>query len=75
MDQLIKNPQAKWYLDLSSRFEELVGNLEIDEDQASELKIFVLQVAKDQYMAGNRSGIKWARQQSSSTPMNLMTIA
>ncbi len=75
MEQLIKNPQAKWYLDLSSRFEELVSNLEIDDDQASELKIFVLQVAKDQYLAGNRSGIKWARSQSAGTPMNLMTIA
>lgn len=60
MKTTFKNPQAEWYLDLSTRFEELVSVIGINEDQASEIKVFLLQVAKDQYMRGNRSGIKWS---------------
>jgi ribosome assembly protein YihI (activator of Der GTPase) len=64
METLVKNTQARWYTELTERFETLMEQLGIDEDTGSEIKIFLLQIARDQYMAGNRSGIRWARTQS-----------
>lgn len=59
----VKNPQAKWYIDLSSKFASLMQNLGMPDDVAQEIKTFMLTVARDQYMAGNKSGIRWARTQ------------
>lgn len=64
METLVKNTQARWYTELTERFETLMEQLGIDEDTGSEIKLFLLQIARDQYMAGNRSGIRWARTQS-----------
>lgn len=60
----IKNPKAKWYVELMERFNVIVEKQALPEDVASELKVFMLEVARKQYMAGNRSGIRWAREQS-----------
>lgn len=59
----IKNPKAKWYLELMDRFNLLVEKLAVSEDVASEFKVLLLETAKEQYMAGNRSGIAWIRKQ------------
>ena len=64
MNVQIKNPQAKWYIDLMERFKTLTQKFAIPEDTASEFKLFLLEVAREQYMAGNRSGIRWAREQT-----------
>ncbi len=58
------NTQARWYVELTEKFTSLMETLGLDEDVASEIKLFVLQIARDQYMAGNRSGIRWARSQN-----------
>lgn len=60
----IKNPNAKWYVELMERFNRIVEKQALPDDVASELKVFMLEVARKQYMAGNRSGIRWAREQS-----------
>lgn len=59
----IKNPEAKWYVELCNQFEEMTRKFSIKDDAASELKVFVLEIARNQYLAGNRSGIRWAREQ------------
>lgn len=59
----IKNPNAKWYVELMEKFHSLAEKQALPEDVASELKVFMLEVARQQYMAGNRSGIRWAREQ------------
>ncbi|MFH1712434.1 MAG: hypothetical protein ABH846_04340 [Patescibacteria group bacterium] len=64
MDFQIKNPTAKWYIDLMERYKMLINKFGMPEDLASELKVFLLEVAREQYMAGNRSGIRWAREQT-----------
>lgn len=61
----IKNPKAKWYVELTGKFNDIVERTAVDEDAASELKVLLLETARNQYLAGNRSGIRWAREQMS----------
>lgn len=56
-------PKAKWYTELLHRFNELVQRTGLPEDVASEVKILLFEIAKEQYLAGNRSGIAWLRKQ------------
>jgi hypothetical protein len=56
--------QAKWYLELCADLESLLEALEVSEEGGEEIKTFMLEVARNQYLAGNRSGIRWAREQS-----------
>jgi len=57
----IKNPKAKWYIELLERLGSLTEKYSIPEDIESEFKVLLLEVAREQYMTGNRSGIAWAR--------------
>lgn len=56
--------QAKWYLELCADLESLLEALEVSEKGGEEIKTFMLEVARNQYLAGNRSGIRWAREQA-----------
>ena len=60
----VKNPNAKWYVDLCNRFEALMHNLGIPSEPSAKIKNLLIEIAKEQYMAGNRSGIRWAREQA-----------
>jgi len=60
-NEFIKNPKAKWYLELMARFDAIVENWSIPESAAKEFKIFLLEVAREQYMAGNRQAVSWAK--------------
>jgi hypothetical protein len=64
MSVQIKNPKAIWYVKMMEQFNTLMQRLSMPEDAQSEIKTMFLEVAKDQYMAGNRSGIRWQREQS-----------
>lgn len=57
----VKNPKANWYMKLMEKFNSLMERQGVPEDLASEFKVFLLETAREQYMAGNRSGIAWAR--------------
>ena len=57
-----KNPKAEWYIDLMERYETLVKELGLSKHEAGEIKNFLLATAREQYMAGNRSGIAWMHQ-------------
>ena len=56
--------QAKWYIDLCTELDALLEGLEVHEEGIEEVKTFVLELARNQYLAGNRSGIRWAREQA-----------
>lgn len=56
--------QAKWYLELCADLDALLEALEVREEGSEEIKTFMLEVARNQYLAGNRSGIRWAREQA-----------
>lgn len=64
MSQYVKNTKAKWYTQLMKRFEDLMARLGMPDPAIDELKEFMLSVAREQYMAGNRSGIRWAHEQN-----------
>ena len=54
-----KNGIPNWYSIMMSNFDSLIEKLGIPENIASELQTFVTTVAKDQFKAGNKSGIAW----------------
>lgn len=56
--------QAKWYVDLCLELDTILEALEVNEEGAAEIKTFMLELARNQYLAGNRSGIRWAREQA-----------
>lgn len=64
----VKNAKANWYLKLMEKFDALIEKLAVPEDVASEFKVFLLETAREQYMAGNRSGIAWARKTPARSP-------
>lgn len=68
MSYEVKNPKANWYIKLMERFNSMMERLGMPEDVSSEVKVLLLEVAKEQYMTGNKSGIRWAREQMQKTP-------
>ncbi len=63
-------PQTKsrWYNALVDRFMTLSRKYDLPQDIANEFLGLTIDIAKEQFKAGNRSGIAWAR----STPPNGM---
>jgi len=57
-------PKAKWYVSIQKRLTEFSEKLALPEDIASEIKVFVFEVAREQYKKGNNSGICWARERA-----------
>jgi len=56
-------PIKTWQQKLTSGINSLAEEFGLDDGSASRMREFVFQIAKDQYLAGNRSGIRWARTQ------------
>lgn len=56
-------PKATWYRTLVERFNVIVERHALPESAASDMKALLLDVAREQYMSGNKSGIRWARLQ------------
>lgn len=52
-----------WYSILMDTFHGIMKKHDMPEDIANEIESFVLTVAKDQFRAGNRSGIAWTHKQ------------
>lgn len=67
MTVLVKKPKATWYLSLMEKFELLTKQFSIPEDTASAFKLLLLETAREQYMAGNKSGIHWMKKQLTKT--------
>ena len=61
-----------WYREITSRVNSLSETFGLDDMQTSDLRTFVVSVAKDQYKIGNKSGAAWAfkqkREGSTSSP-------
>lgn len=52
---------AKWYVDLATSANSLGEELGLDEHGTQKLRDLLINKGKEQFLAGNRSGIKWAR--------------
>jgi RNA polymerase subunit RPABC4/transcription elongation factor Spt4 len=53
----------KWHLPFIERVHALCEECGLDDFHTSKWRDFVITVAKEQYKVGNRSGIRWAREQ------------
>lgn len=61
----IQNKQNKnWHKLLCDRALSLSEQLGLDDTQTLFLRDFVVTIAKDQYLVGNKSGIAWAFKQA-----------
>lgn len=54
---------TNWYRELVSRVNSLSETFGLDDLQTSDLRTFVVNVARDQYKIGNKLGISWAFKQ------------
>jgi hypothetical protein len=48
-----------WHVKITERFDTLMEKLGIPDDIAQEVRTLLLEVAKEQYKSGNKSGIRW----------------
>jgi hypothetical protein len=53
--------KISWITKLNNSFNDLMNRLEMPGDLADEIRGFMMQIAREQYKAGNNSGIRWAR--------------
>lgn len=71
--------KLSWVEELDNRFHGLMGKFDMPEDIAFEIHNFVLEVAREQYKTGNRSGIAWLRRKQSeerrTAPLTAMATA
>lgn len=51
-----------WHIELGAAINGFAEELGLDDMSTQRLRDFVFGTAKDQFKAGNRSGIRWARQ-------------
>lgn len=64
--------KRSWVEKLTERFQNLMSKYDMPEDINHEIESFMLAVAKEQYLAGNRGGIAWLRKQVGATKGQLL---
>ncbi|MBU0531198.1 MAG: hypothetical protein ABIG32_01240 [Candidatus Uhrbacteria bacterium] len=57
----MENSSPKWYVDMTTRFNQLAQNFGLEGPAADDLRSFMIEIAKEQYKVGNKCGIRWAR--------------
>ncbi|TAK04123.1 hypothetical protein EPO34_03165 [Patescibacteria group bacterium] len=55
------NDKASWFMSLIGSIQGMAEELGLDDVSSQKLREFVLGIAKEEFKAGNRSGISWAR--------------
>ncbi len=61
-----QDPKSEsWYSRLLGNVTSMADTMELESEQRETLRDFVLGIAKDQYCAGNKAGIRWLRVQMS----------
>lgn len=59
-----KDPKGEsWYSKMQSGITQLSDQLELESEQRETLRDFITSIAKEQFCAGNKSGILWLRAQ------------
>ncbi|HRH32195.1 MAG TPA: hypothetical protein PLK06_02625 [bacterium] len=66
------NDKKSWLDKLSERFDALMTKFDMPEDIRHEIETFMLSVAKEQYLTGNKAGISWLRKQVGAKPGQLL---
>lgn len=66
------NEKKNWSAQLMERFDALMKKFDMPEDIQIDLRNFVSDVAREQYMAGNRNGIGWLRKKAGAKPGQML---
>lgn len=53
--------QGNWYYKLLDKVNELIRKFDLPEDIAGEVQALTIEVAREQFKAGNKSGIAWLK--------------
>lgn len=53
--------QGNWYYKLLDKVNELIRRFDLPEDIAAEVQALAIEVAREQFKAGNKSGIAWLK--------------
>jgi len=56
-----QNNKATWFMALIGHAQAFAEKVGLDDDQTMALREIIVTIAKEQYMAGNRAGIAWAK--------------
>ena len=51
---------SKWFVEMTTKFNELAMNLGLESPAIEDLRTFMIETSKNQFKAGNKSGIRWA---------------
>lgn len=54
---------APWFTQLMNTYNAKVEELQIDDEAASELRALFIEKCREQYAAGNKSGIAWLKRE------------
>lgn len=65
--------KRSWLDKLTDRFDALMVKFDMPEDIRHEIESFMLSVAKEQYLTGNKAGISWLRKQVGAKPGQILT--
>ena len=60
--------QTGWYHTLMTGIETIGEQLDLQGEERLALREFIMKMAKEQYMAGNKAGIRWLRMELSKAP-------
>ena len=60
--------QTGWYHMLMTGIETIGEQLDLQGEERLALREFIMKMAKEQYMAGNKAGIRWLRMELSKAP-------
>ena len=58
--QTTKEDKTLWLTNLSRQINELIKELELSPQHGEKIKDLVFVIARTQYQAGNKAGIRWA---------------
>lgn len=61
METIKDSKGESWYSQLLSNITSMSDQLQLASEQRESLRAFIMDVAKAQYCAGNKAGIKWLR--------------
>lgn len=54
---------GSWYYRLLDRVQDLIRRFELPEDIAAEVQSLTIEIAREQFKAGNKSGIAWLKRE------------
>jgi len=60
-----EEPTGTWYTKLLNDISDLTQELDLEDPHKSTLRDYIIKISKQQYQAGNKSGIRWLLREQS----------